>query len=168
MILQEIKINERAFIAARCAESRRTQEWVETSLDYKKDHYKCEYCGEVSDILESHDILPYRCLTEVQRHDRDFLKRNLILLCHEHHHIVAHLGDPDWLKFDPRIREICERKTEEEMKCWWEENKEKLERLQKEKECYAKRMDDLRSYVKKLPGNKVIVEKMMPDNTPRL
>lgn len=94
-------------IADICEESGRTQEWVETSYEYKSKHYKCEYCGEASNI-ECHDVLPYHRLNEGQRHDRDFLKQNLISLCHEHHHNVAHLSDPYWIKFDPRIREICE------------------------------------------------------------
>jgi hypothetical protein len=104
---QQWEQSRREYIAALCGESGRTQEWVETSLEYKSDHFKCEMCGETSNI-EAHDILPYHQLTEGQRHNKNFLKQNLISLCHDHHQNVAHLGDPDWIKFDPRIREICE------------------------------------------------------------
>jgi hypothetical protein len=105
--LEKIEKAEREFIATRSMESGRTLEWVEISLEHKRDHYRCEYCGKRSD-LHVHDILPYRHLTEDQTHDRDFLKQNLIMLCKDHHYGVAHLGDPYCLKFDPKIRDTCE------------------------------------------------------------
>jgi hypothetical protein len=155
----------REHYAAKCAKSerKRTQEWVDISWEYKKDNPECEYCGETSDI-ESHDILPYYLLTEDQRHDRGFLKQNLISLCIEHHHNVAHLGDSYFSEFEPRIREICEQKKQEDRKRWAEENKEELELWREKRERDAKRLEELRSYVKKLPGNKISVEKMLPDD----
>jgi hypothetical protein len=70
-LLEELEQRHREHIADLCAESGRTQEWIETALEYKNDHYKCEMCGGTLDI-EAHDILPYRLLTEDQRHDRVF------------------------------------------------------------------------------------------------
>ena len=113
-------------------ESGRTQEWAETSQEYKDDHYECEMCGEAE--IEAHDILPYHLLTEIQRHDRDFLKQNFISLCYKHHHIVAHRGDPLCIKFNPRIREIAERRLRQKR---LNEEREKQER-------YAMRREDLR------------------------
>lgn len=164
--LQDIEQTQREYIAAICAESGRTQEWAETSYEYKINHYSCEYCGETSDI-EGHDILPYSRLTEGQRRNRDFLKQNIISLCHEHHHNVAHLGDPDWIKFDPRIREICElhlrsQRLEDEQK-----KQESHAKVQEEQENYANHTENLRSIVKEMSGNKLIVEKMIPDNKRR-
>jgi hypothetical protein len=113
VFIQKFEQSQREYIAAICAESGRTQEWAETSGEYKRDHYDgCAYCGEYSNI-ECHDIEPYHRLTEDQRHDRDFLMQNFILLCHNCHQNVAHMGDQEWIKFDPKIREICEREKQE-------------------------------------------------------
>ena len=174
--LQEIQQARREHIAIWSVESGRTLEWYETRDEYKNNHSKCEYCDEYSDLLECHDITPYRFLTVDQTHNRDFLKqKNFVLLCHEHHHNVAHLGDPDWRKSDPGIREICEQKkrerhakTQEDQKRWREEHKEELERLREEAERNAKNWEDIRSYVKNMPGNKRFVEKMiLPGNKRR-
>lgn len=119
--------------------NKRTDAWYDVWYDFKNTHHKCEYCGRSSDT-EAHDILPYRQLTEDQTHDREFLEQNFILLCHEHHHSVAHLGDPYCIEFDPKIKEIC---------------------AQKKRERDKKRVGEFKPYIKKLPDH-TIVEKMIP------
>ena len=162
---RELMVSKEEYIASIREKSRspRTDEWYDICYEHKNTHYKCEYCGEASAIIEAHDILPYSRLTKGQMHDRGFLKQNLISLCHEHHHNVAHLGDPDCFEFEPRIREICEQKKQEDRKRWEEENKEELELWREEREREEKRLEELRSYVKKLPRS-ISVEKMMPCN----
>jgi hypothetical protein len=164
LILLECNQEGQKAYASKCAKSGRTEEWIETSWEYKGDHSECEYCGEIPDKIESHDILPYSRLNEDQRHDRNFLKQNLISLCHEHHHNVAHLGDPDWIKFEPGIREICDRERQKRHVIM----KEYLKRCREETERDLKRTEDLRSYVRNMPGNKLVVDKMISDKKRRM
>jgi|GEM_PF-6998150 len=162
-ILMEINQEWRKAYLDKCMGSKRTQEWCETSWEYKKSHPECEYCGEIPDKIETHDIKPYNQLDMGQRHDRDFLRDNLISLCIEHHRNVAHLGDP-YSKFEPNIRDICEQKKQERYV-----KKQEISKPVGEKQKFGdKRTEDFRRYVKMLHGNKVSVEQMIPDNKHRL
>jgi hypothetical protein len=168
---RELMVSKEEYIASIREKSRspRTDEWYDICYEHKNTHYKCEYCGEASAIIEAHDILPYSRLTKGQMHDRGFLKQNLISLCHEHHHNVAHLGDPHWIKFEPRIKEMCEQeKQKRHLEMRNAETQEQMqERLRKAQE-YKEHRENLRSIVKNMPGNKIFVEKMKRDVHPKV
>jgi hypothetical protein len=59
-------------------------------------------------ILEAHDAeIPYHLMTHDQQNDEQFIYDNLLILHWFEHRRHGHCGDPNCLKYNPRIRELA-------------------------------------------------------------
>lgn len=87
-------------------EARRPQAWRRAARDYKRRHPFCAVCQTRKD-LEIHDVLPYHLVEDPEGKSYEWWLTNFITLCHHDHHRLAHCGDPTWLSYNPRIRELA-------------------------------------------------------------
>lgn len=88
-------------------ESRRPSKWRRASKEIKQEYPYCQICYVVKE-LEAHDVVPYRFFENPNRISVAEWKRNMIVLTHDIHFLIAHKGDPSWLKFNMGIRKIAE------------------------------------------------------------
>ncbi|MEM3608711.1 MAG: hypothetical protein QW238_07610 [Candidatus Bathyarchaeia archaeon] len=87
-------------------EAGRPEAWRRAAEDWRRMHPSCAICG-LRGAVEVHDVIPYHLVEDPGSKPYEWWIQNFISLCHHDHHRLAHCGDPAWLCYNPRIRELA-------------------------------------------------------------